>query len=193
MAPGASAPPPLPIGATARVEERSYDVRGLTRQEIMRSLSEEARRNVRGGFRGYHQWQISWQFRYAASGAGCEITSSIVQLQSETTLPRWIDRERADSALIVEWDRYIGALRTHENGHRDIAHRAVAQIQRAIRRTRAGTCTSISGVANRTARDILERHQRENREYDEKTRHGAAQGASWSSRGAPVVQERERE
>ena len=177
--PGASIPPPLPIGVRAEVEERPYEVRGLTHQEIARSLRDEARRNVRDGFRGYHEWNISWRFRYAPRGQGCAITSSSVNLRAVTTLPRWVDRERADSALIAEWDRYIGALRAHENGHRDIAYRAAAEIQRTLRRFQAATCTSISPTANRVARDILDRRRRENHEYDEKTRHGGTQGATW--------------
>jgi predicted secreted Zn-dependent protease len=181
--PGASAPPPLPFGARAQVVEQPYDVHGLTHLEITRSLNEGARTNIRGGFRGYHQWNIRWQFRYAPSARGCDITSSSVDLESATTLPRWVDRDRADSALVAEWDRYIGALRIHENGHRDIAHRAAGEIQRTLRRFSAGTCASISSHANRVARDILERHRRENSEYDEETRHGATQGASWQARG----------
>jgi predicted secreted Zn-dependent protease len=187
--PGASAPPPLPIGVRAQVMEQPYDVQGLTRLEISRSLTEGARTYVRGGFRGYNQWNVRWQFRYAPSSRGCNITSSAVNLQSVTTLPRWVDRDRADSALVAEWDRYIGALRLHENGHRDIAYRAAAEIQRTLRRFAAGSCTSISPQANRVAQDILERHQRENSVYDEETRHGATQGASWQARGriaAPI-------
>ena len=181
--PGASAPPPLPIGVRAQVVEQPYDVHGLTRLEITRSLNEGARTYVRSGSRGYHQWNVRWQFRYAPSLRGCDITSSAVNLESVTTLPRWVDRDRADSALVAEWDRYIGALRIHENGHRDIAHRAAAEIQRTLRRFSAGTCASISARANRVAQDIVERHRRENSEYDEETRHGATQGASWQARG----------
>jgi predicted secreted Zn-dependent protease len=182
-------PPPLPIGVRAEVIEQPYDVHGLTRAEIMRSLNEEARTFVGRGFRGYHQWNIRWQFRYAPSLRGCDITSSAVNLESVTTLPRWVDRNRADSALVAEWDRYIGALRSHENGHRDIGYRAAAEIQRTLRRFSAGSCASISPQANHVARDILERHKRENSEYDEETRHGATEGASWQSRGriaAPI-------
>lgn len=181
--PGASAPPPLPIGVRADVAELPYDVHGLTRLEITQSLNEGARTFVGRGYRGYHQWNIRWQFSYAPSSRGCSITSSSVNLESFTTLPRWVDRDRADSALVAEWDRYIGALRIHENGHRDIGHRAAAEIQRTLRRFSAGTCASISPHANRVARDILERHKRENSEYDEETRHGATQGASWQTRG----------
>lgn len=177
--PGASAPPPLPPGVQVQAMEWPYDVRGLTHSEITRSLNEGARRAIDGGWRGYHRWRVRWEFRYQSGAGSCEIIASTVYLESTVTLPRWRDRERADSALIAEWDRYIGALRTHENGHRDIAYRAAGEIQRALRRVRGPACGMVSAEANRIAGAILQRHQRLNREYDEETRHGEAQGASW--------------
>jgi predicted secreted Zn-dependent protease len=180
--PGASPPPALPAGVRAFVQEQPYEVTGLTHADIARSLRTGGRAAIGEPVRGWHQWSLRWSFRFVSSPRGCEITESTVNLESTIILPEWVDRERADSALVADWDGYIGGLRTHENGHRDIAHRAAAEVQRTLRRFIAPSCTTIERDANRAAREITDRHRRLNAEYDEKTRGGGTQGASWPPR-----------
>ena len=175
-----TAPPLLPPGVRAHEAEVRYDVRGLTDRAIAASLAREARRVTGSRFRGRHDWRIRWEYRYAADDvAGCAITTSAVHLESTTVLPRWVDRVHADSDLITKWDRYIAALREHEEGHRDRAYRAAAEIQRALRRLRTSSCTLMAAEANRVAQDLLRRHRRQQADYDRETNHGATQGAGW--------------
>jgi predicted secreted Zn-dependent protease len=93
-------------------------------------------------------------------------------------MPRWTNPDGADATLARDWDDMIAALRVHENGHRDIAHRAAREVQRTLRRMTDGSCAFISSRADTAARDVLERHRALNRRYDEETRSGAEQGVT---------------
>ncbi|NIP78859.1 MAG: DUF922 domain-containing protein, partial [Gemmatimonadetes bacterium] len=112
---GASAPPSLPSGVRAEVVERSYPVRGTTHREIGRSLAENRVSIAGRSFAGVHSWRLSWRYRYGSAASACRIRSLDIRLVSETVLPRWEDRGRADSAIVADWDHYLGLLRAHEN------------------------------------------------------------------------------
>lgn len=177
--PGDSPPPPLPPGVVARPEERWYPVTGLTPGDVLRSIRENG--PVADGRRvwGRHDWNLRWTYRYAPAGGACRIREVRVELRSATTMPRWVDRERADSALIRDWDLAMAALRTHENGHRDIAYRAAREVHRAVERVSAPTCGSIAARANARGQEVLRRFKEMNRRYDEETEHGGRQGLVW--------------
>lgn len=177
--PGAAVPPPLPPGVRAQHMERDYRVSGTTRAEIAGSLAANAVTGAGGRFQGVHSWHMTWSFRYAPRDGVCRVTHVEVRLRSETIVPRWVDRDRADSALVREWDTYIARLRGHENAHRAIAYRGARAVQRALKRVTAPGCGTLSARGNAAARQVLERYAARNQVYDEKTGHGRTEGAAW--------------
>lgn len=180
--PGDSAPPPLPYGVVARPEERWYTVTGTTPGAMLRSIHENG--PIGDGRRvwGRHDWRLRWTYRYTPAGGACRIRDVRVELRSTTTMPRWVDRERADSALIRDWDVAMAALRRHENGHRDISYRAAREVKRAVERVSAPSCGLIGARANARGQDVLRRYEELNRKYDEETEHGGKQGLVWPPR-----------
>lgn len=185
--PGSQAPPPLPPGVRAHHAERTYPVRGTTRDEIRRSLMANRRQSVGGRFQGVHSWRMTWSYRYAPIGGACRMTSVEVRLVSETVLPRWEDRARADSTLAAEWDTYIGRLRTHENNHRAIAYRGAREVHRQLKRLTSPNCSTMSAWANQAAQGVLRRYNERNRAYDEETGHGRTEGVAWPVSPAAVA------
>lgn len=107
------------------------------------------------------------------------MTSVEVRLVSETVLPHWEDRARADSVLAAEWDTYIGRLRTHENNHRAIAYRGAREVHRQLKRLTSPNCSTMSAWANQAAQGVLRRYNERNRDYDEETAHGRTEGVAW--------------
>lgn len=177
--PGSSAPPPVPYGVVARPEQRSYPVNGLTEREILRSLRENGPVARGRPAWGLHEWSVRWTYRFAPAGGVCRMQDVRVELRSVTTMPRWVDRERADSVLIRDWDAMLAALRTHENGHRDISYRAAREVQRALERVSAPSCGLIPARANARGQEVLRRYHDRNRRYDEETQRGRTQGVAW--------------
>ena len=189
--PGYEAPPPLPTGVVAEVRERPYRVQGVTEAEIARSLAMNRRPGEGGGrYSGSYSWQMRWSFQYGPARGGCRMRSVRLRLRSEMQLPEWVDRERADSALIAAWDTYIERLRRHENRHQVHAHSAARDVYRMLKRFTAPTCATMESRANARARRILERYREKDRRYDEETRHGLLEGVAWPPRRADSLRAR---
>lgn len=102
-----------------------------------------------------------------------------VELNATNTMPRWAEREEADSALVREWDGFVAALRIHEDGHRDLTYAAAREIQQALRRIVSPSCATIPHTARVRGDEILRKYRELQARYDEETRHGAAQNVRW--------------
>jgi predicted secreted Zn-dependent protease len=171
-------PPALPPGIVDHRAERFYEVEGTTRDELIREIRSKGPVSGTRRVWGRHEWDLRWSYRSAHSSGLCRMTEVRITLESVTTLPRWTTRERADSSLVLAWDAMIEALRVHENGHRDIAYRAAREVQRTLRRTTDPNGSFLGTRANDAARETLERYREINRQYDEETRSGQAQGVT---------------
>lgn len=185
--PGSSAPPGLPYGVRAHAEQRTYPVAGLTQEDILRDLTTAGPAATGSEAWGQHRWNIQWTFRTRDAGGYCQVVRAEVVLQTVTILPEWVDRDRASTSLAGEWARFIGALRAHENGHRDISYRAAGDIHRELLRTRSPTCSTLSLHANQAAHAVVRKANERDRAYDEASRHGAMQGAYWPLPKAPQI------
>lgn len=180
---GHSAPPALPPGAVADHREVVYEVAGDTREELLRDMRVKGPRVEGRSTWGRHEWSLRWSFRYAPSEGRCRMTDVRAELHSTTTLPRWIQRDQGDAALVESWDAMMAALRVHENGHRDIAYRATRDVLRTLRRTTDARCGFLGARANARAERIPERYRSLNREYDAETRSGLLQGVTLADDG----------
>lgn len=171
--PGGVNPP-----AAAKPTFAYYEVTGSSARDLalsMRRLAPPA------GF-GRTLWNVTWAMRWEPAGglgATCRITAATVTLRTEVRLPHWDPPADASPGLVAQWHRFIESLRVHENGHLEIAVQAQREVERALRRLEAPSCTMMQGVGNQTAERILSELRGRERAYDERTRHGATQGAVW--------------
>jgi predicted secreted Zn-dependent protease len=93
------------------------------------------------------------------------------------TLPRWIAATNTPPEIKTAWQRYITALGQHEAGHAQFALNAAAEMQRQSKTAEMADCEALKSTLNSQSQAILEDYRRREREYDERTKHGAAQGA----------------
>lgn len=169
---GARALPPLPRGVTAQVSELPYIVTGTTVLEIRLSLRTAANAALGGpsGRVGLHRSRLRYSYRYRHQGIYCVMTSVTIELESAIQVPRWTDREAADSTLVVMWDTYITALRGHEYTHREYLYRRAREISRELYRIESPTCNLMQPRANSTVQLINDRYRKLNRQFDEESR-----------------------
>ena len=167
---GARALPPLPAGVTAEVSEVSYIVRGATVPEIRLSLRTAATAALGSGQVGLHTSRLRYSYRFGHQGIYCEMTDVTIELESAIQVPRWTDREAADSTLVAMWDKYITALRGHEYTHREYLYRRAKDISRELSRVTSPTCDTMQSRANSTVRLINDRYRRLNEQFDEESR-----------------------
>ena len=169
-------------GATPKQDSRTvtYPVSGATEAEVRESLdrsplSPDGRRRV-----GYTQADISWEFRYRESGGRCRVVSATVTLNVTITLPEWTPPSGATRALRDRWDRFLGALTAHEQGHVDIALATAQRIEDALwRAPTQRSCKGYDDVLGRIANDLFDAAEVEQKKFDEDTDHGRTQGVSF--------------
>lgn len=98
-------------------------------------------------------------------------------------MPRWANFLAASDADRQEWGRFMRALRVHEQGHVDIAHRFIANIDAQDRQVTGATMQEIQENLQYLADELQATLQEEHDEYDRRTTHGDTQGATLRAPG----------
>jgi predicted secreted Zn-dependent protease len=98
-----------------------------------------------------------------------QVISVHVDVVITVDMPRWVERDHAPHAEQVEWDRFLHALRTHEEGHITKVHEYLQHIDaHMLHHDQDGAYT--------VWYDNLAALQRASDEYDSHTHHGETQG-----------------
>jgi predicted secreted Zn-dependent protease len=156
-----------------QIVRRHYDVEGDSYEALARSL------NSRGpsGFHGLSAWQVRYAYTARREADRCRVETLAFTIDGEVLLPRWRDGERAPADLRRHWERYLAALERHEAGHLQHADELVAAARQRMLALGSHACDSLQG-AMQTAYDQVARALADrDRQYDERTGHGATQGA----------------
>jgi len=175
-------PPHLNAPASANTTYAYYEVTGNTMGELFTSMRRQAPPE---GY-GVTRWFISWTTRWEPVGGVCRITQARVNLRTEVRLPRWEPGPDASPELVTQWRTFMEHLRSHENGHLEIAVAAAREVERALRRVQTPSCISVQGAGNQAAERVVSEYRARQRAYDARTRHGATQGAVWRASLPPA-------
>jgi predicted secreted Zn-dependent protease len=137
-----------------------YDVSGTTLAEVHSQLDPT-------------EWgRCTYHYDYDYDTTNGRTTRVNVTLRLTIRLPRWQEgRADASDAARTEWDRMMGALRTHENGHADIAREWAPTVRERLLGVQEGN------VASRYSQ-VRGQVQTRQDEYDTQTQHGQTQGVS---------------
>lgn len=156
--------------AEVRISETSsnYELRGLSTAAIHDDIMKRAPREGSGVIDGDTSDRLSLSFKYATEDQACRVAKDTVHLEINTTLPVWIDEQRADPAVRAAWNDYLLNLRGHENGHKTIAVTAAQRIDQLIHNTKpAKTCAELEASLSSEARKIQEQAEAEQDRYDQ--------------------------
>lgn len=156
-----------------------YDVKGMTAEEIARSLRRDAPRAL-DGFQGEATFYFSWRYDYGEADTPgdtpvCRVSRARVDIEIEVTLPRHRTIARAPDALEETWRGYVDALERHERNHAKDFAEIGAMIPEALNGL-VGPCSSIEGIANAKGTEYVDRAQRAADDYDAQTNHGETEG-----------------
>ena len=173
--------PVLP-GMVVRSDEEHYTIFGSTAAELRRAMREAGPAENGRRWDGYTSWNLRWRFRYGMRTGFCRITKVTVEYEPRIVLPRWNAPADAPAMLRAQWNEFARALRTHEEGHRNIGAEAARQILRRIGDVTLPSCTHMAAEANRVGHRTLDEFRARQRQYDEETGHGRTQGAVWPPR-----------
>ena len=157
--------------------ERPYVVRAQPGQTLRQALWAATPITVDGQrFHGYTRWNVRWTFRWWREASGrCVITEVTTRLHTEAQLP---ELQAASPEQQAAFDRYLRALSDHEQGHVQIGRDAAQNIDQGIRQMPAAPdCATLEREANALGHRLLQDHVAREKQYDQRTRHGATQGA----------------
>lgn len=155
-----------------------YAVTGATVREIHHSLRESRPWKREGGHDASTIWKVTWRFNTTYNGSVCRVAGFSTTASITITLPRWAAPTNAADTVKAEWDRYIKALGQHEFGHAQFALLAAAEMQKRVKELGSdASCDSLKQRINGLCDAIVQSHKQLELAYDQRTEHGATQGA----------------
>jgi predicted secreted Zn-dependent protease len=125
---------------------------------------------------GQAGWYVNYKYWSAEADGTCAVAGVTVGLHTNTYLPAWSPAPGAEPGLAQKWRRFIAAFELHEQLHVDIARRHAAKIAADLQRVSAPCDTFADAVSGTFERD-MDALEEEESAYDERTDHGATQGA----------------
>lgn len=155
-----------------------YDVTGRTAEELKEGMKgygvkwDDGKR-----YDAFTGWYVEWDVIFDSVENLCVIDEVITKVSVTYFLPRWKGAGEADRRLRKRWDRFIDALREHEEGHKEIAVEAAREVEKEVVKLNSyHGCGTLRKNADATAEKIIRKYIREQQAYDEKTKHGRTQG-----------------
>ena len=157
-----------------------YDVTGGSAQAIRTSIDASAARPVDPqtgtAYDAYTRWLYELKWTLATSGGACRATVSAT-LTITHTFPHWVASGSAPSAPLQEWTTYLSALRTHEDGHKQIGIDTTNDAVTRVSALGVASCGEFNAKAQAAIDAATARGKQVENEYDTATSHGATQGA----------------
>lgn len=115
---------------------------------------------------GSCEWIPRWDASWGDDGL---VASATVDVDTRITLPIWTDEASADEGQRHEWQRFLGALRDHEEGHCALVHRHLGGLDERL----IGHSYDDAGRIFQAELDAL---QVASNDYDSATDHGRNAG-----------------
>lgn len=166
-------------GVRIAVDTTFYDAMGTTPREWLAS----ARRNaatagVRAPYLANTRWQARWVYPSSrVTLNGCEAQFPSVSLEIMFVMPRLAADSAVSTEDRVEWLRFLHSLWTHEEGHALRGVRAAAEMRDSLQHIHTESCVALSPRVGDAVRKVLAKYTILQALYDERTQHGARQGA----------------
>ena len=177
----------FPILAAAQNTQRwttnYYTATGSTLLEIRQSIRQNRPWKDKSDLDGMTEWRVTWQFGVMPTAGGCRCNSFSTQTAIAISMPRWIAPTNAPDSLKQIWQKYSTALGQHEAGHAAIALAAAADVRKRVLEAGGSTdCAGLTRRINDLGQRVIADYRKRDEDYDERTQHGATQGASLPGR-----------
>jgi predicted secreted Zn-dependent protease len=160
-------------GLDTKIIWNRYPVTGRDYASLVRSLSA----NGPKGFHGLANWDISYQYTTVPSGTMCRFDSVRLTVKGEILMPKWTDEAAAPPSLRQRWQDYYAALQQHEEGHVQHGNELAALVQEKFLGYGDMACGQAKAIAQSEFDRLYNNLKNRDKEYDQRTQHGATQGA----------------
>jgi predicted secreted Zn-dependent protease len=160
-------------GLDTKIIWNRYPVTGRDYDSLVRSLGA----NGPKGFHGVANWDISYQYTTVPSGTMCRFDSVRLSVKGEILMPKWTDEAAAPLTLRQRWQDYYAALQQHEEGHVQHGKELAALVQEKFLGYGDMACGQAKAIAQSEFDRLYNNMKNRDKEYDQRTQHGATQGA----------------
>ena len=166
-------------GVRISVDTTFYDATGTTPREWLVSARRgAAAAGVRVPYLANTSWTAGWSYPSSrVTSFGCGAQNPQVGLRIRFSMPRLLADSAVSTEDRMEWLRFMHSLWAHEEGHALRGVHAAAEIRDSLQRIHAESCTALSPVLSAAAGRVIEKYTLLQARYDERTQHGARQGA----------------
>ena len=160
------------------IQTSFYAVSGNDSSSIHRSIQLNGPVGKNG--KRYHavtKWNTQWSYRWIETGSLCRLTRVDVDLDVEYLLPELTSINSKPERLKKNWEKYFQALFKHEQQHKNYGVQAANELEKELLSIKdQQTCTMLEALLASTARKVLDKYDRIEKEFDRVTNHGLNQG-----------------
>jgi len=162
-----------------------YDLAGATIERAHQAMLTSAPVHAESSQRmaGFTDSRITWTGTTQSGPGSCQLETASVTLQMTIKLPRWTGRDTASVAEREQWDRFVQAVRAHEDGHvENSARHAKLLAQRLGALGPQPDCHSVQRAGNETLNSVIGEARAVDAAYDRDPRN--SQGTEITFGGA---------
>ena len=142
-----------------------YNVPGTTVEQINQQIAIRGPQN--GHAIGTTETRMTPKVRTVREDGECRIVSVQVVLELKVTLPRWMDLDRADSRTRTGFAALANHVEEHEQQHVEISQKYARKIEETLlAMPPEKTCRSLISKARTKFRQVFERHNQAQRDFD---------------------------
>jgi predicted secreted Zn-dependent protease len=123
-------------------------------------------------------WDVAWMYRYDEGPGTCSIDDLALRVEITVLMPAWDPPPGTDAGLMARWTRYIDSLRRHERGHELNGLETAKEVRDDLLELGSRTsCASLERAADAVGERAIRAGNERDRDYDDRTDHGATEGA----------------
>lgn len=120
---------------------------------------------------------IAWRFQIRQRAAVCTVHEIEVDLSIRMILPKWERPGDVEPELLAHWNRYLIALRIHEDGHRHRAEAGAREVREALLEASGpGSCVDLKSRLDSKVKALIAALGQRQADYDRETGNGKTQG-----------------
>jgi len=189
--------------SAGKIETKNYTVEGSTTNEIWKNILKEAKKlNITENGNVYPsetRADVNIDVKYdnpvkKKLNCCCEckikVKESNIEIDTTVVYPEWKKPKNPDKDVEKEWNRFMGALKKHEEGHVSMYQAAEGKLNDEVKKLEgvgiAKTCEEACKLAKEDLDEkidsvintILEETEKAQNEYETESKHGEKQGAS---------------
>lgn len=156
-----------------------YEIAGSQVDDLRSQICEKGCRWPDGKtYDSVTNWHVKWDYDREEGPQACSVRDFRVTVDILYRYPKWIMPNDPPRELVEKWERYLRRLTNHEEGHRDRAVEAAADLMRTVEGLPGSpTCKDLDRVIRSVSRKRMELLSEQQKKYDGDTCHGATQGA----------------